>query len=361
MYRSLVFIFFLFFNFCYAQTLTRKELGLIPPSTANCTPVKDQYMSATCWSFASNSLLESELIKKGKKDIDLSEMFVARYSMVRKIHRHLKLKGQNFFTPGGQFHDMIWVMKNHGMVPESAYPGKPQLQINHDHGELDTIFSRFVKKLVNDGITELNPQHDRFVDSVLDLYLGQVPAQFSYNGSIYTPHSFSERVLEFDPADYIEITSYTQHRFYEPYVLEDKYNWTGDEYYNVPMADFSAITDHALANGFTVGWDGDAEDPFFDYYAGIAYLPEAITDFQAYRQTAYDDQSTLLNHMMHITGMVKDKTGKKWYYIKNSWGNSSNGIGGFLFMREDYFKVRTVAIIVNKQAIPAAIRQKLGI
>ena len=62
---------------------------------------------------------------------------------------------------------------------------------------------------------------------------------------------------------------------------------------------------------------------------------------------------------MHIVAVVKDRQGKKWYYIKNSWGNYSNSLGGHLFMREDYFKIRTLAIIVNKNAIPAAIRAKM--
>ena len=127
------------------------------------------------------------------------------------------------------------------------------------------------------------------------------------------------------------------------------------------MDDFSQITDNALASGYTVGWDGDASDSYFDYYAGLAYLPETINDYQSYRQQSFTDESTQLDHMMHIVGMVKDKFAKKWYYVKNSWGDSSNTLGGYLFMREDYFKIRTLAIIVNKNAIPAATRQKMGL
>jgi bleomycin hydrolase len=143
--------------------------------------------------------------------------------------------------------------------------------------------------------------------------------------------------------------------------LEDKYNWTNDTYYNVPLNVFSRITDSALKKGYTVGWDGDAEDEYFQYYNGLAWLPRSISNDQRGRQTAFEDQTTLLNHMMHIVGVTKDKYGSKWYYVKNSWGDNSNNLGGFLFMRDDYFKVRTVAIIVNKKAIPLDIRQKLGL
>jgi bleomycin hydrolase len=317
-------------------------------------------MSSTCWSFSGNSFLESELMKMGRGNFDLSEMFVARYSMLRKIRRHLQVKGQNFFTPGGQFHDVVWVMKNYGMMPEEVYSGKGRGEKNHNHDEMDTLLNFFVKHCVKEGITELNRRQQFFIDSVLDHYYGEVPAQFFYKGKTYNPVSYLKEYLGINPDDYVEITSYTHHPFYTKFVLEDKYNWTGDEYYNVPLADFSAITDNALSNGYTVGWDGDADDPYFDYGEGIAYMPGKIDNFQSARQKAFEDQSTLLNHMMHIVGVVKDKKGQKWYYIKNSWGGHSNPLGGFLFMREDYLQMRTLAIIVNKEAIPAAIKKKLN-
>jgi bleomycin hydrolase len=362
MRKLLFFSALLFFRFCEAQKPNRAEWGLVSPLELHCTIVKDQNLSSTCWSFSSTSLLESELLKKGKGSLDLSEMFIARYSLKRKIHRHLKLKGENFFTPGGQFHDAIWVMKNFGMMPEEAYPGKRPGVYNHDHTELDTLFSLFVNECVSRGITELDQRQDQWVDSVLDHYLGPVPDQFSYNGSRYTPHSFAERVLELDPEDYVEITSYTHHPFYTRFVLEDKYNWTADEYWNVPLADFTTITHAALDKGYTVGWDGDADDDHFDYTTGVAWLPDGNgKDTTADRQAAFETQATLLDHMMHIVSRTKDKYGVNWYYIKNSWGNASNPLGGFLFMREDYFKIRTVAIIVNKQAIPPVIRAKMGL
>lgn len=362
MIRGLLFFIFICFELiAYAQLPAYQQLGLTPPLVNHCTAVKDQYLSGTCWSFSSLSLLESELMKNGKDKADLSEMFVARYSMVRKINRHLKLKGGNFFTPGGQFHDVMWVMKNFGMMPEEAYNGKPGGALNHDHGEMDTLLSRFVKYCVNNGITELNNQQQHFVDSVLDVHLGKVPSEFTYKGRLYTPFSFRDQFLGIDPDDYLEITSYTHHPFYTKFVLEDKYNWTSDEYWNVPLEDFSRITDEALKNGFTIGWDGDANDPDFDYANGLAYFKTTGQSTQQQRQEAFTTAATLLDHMMHIVGSTKDKFGNKWYYIKNSWGSYSNPLGGFIFMREDYFRIRTVAIIVNKRAIPPDIFKKMHI
>ena len=317
-------------------------------------------MSSTCWSFSSVSLLESELLKERKDTVDLSEMFIARYSMIRKIQRHLKLKGGNFFTPGGQFHDMIWVLKNYGIVPEEVYSGKGRGEADHNHADMDTVFSWFVKDCIDNGITELDDWQTKFIDSALNYYLGKVPEQFVYRGKSYTPKTFAKEYLKLQPDDYVEITSYMHHPFYTKFVLEDKYNWTGDEYYNVPLAEFSRITDIALQKGYTVGWDGDADDPGFHFFSGLAYLSFPLQNEQPLRQRCFEDHSTLLNHMMHIVGISKDKSGKKWYYIKNSWGKGY-GSGGFLFMREDYFKMRTVAIIVNKRAIPGDIRKKMSL
>lgn len=357
------YLFFLIGSFltcsAFSQGLLPKDFGLEAPAV-NCTPVKDQALSSTCWSFASLSFLESELIKKGNGVFDLSEMFIARYSLIRKIDRHLELKGSNYFTPGGQFHDVIWVIKNHGIVPESAYSGKLLEFFPHNHAKLDTLLGKFVKELVANGITEMSIQQQEFVDSLLDDHLGKVPGEFLYNGTVYTPFSFRERVIDLDWDDYVEITSYSHHPYYSSFVLEDKYNWTGDHYYNVPVNDFLDITKNALDNGFSVGWDGDAEDKDFHFYEGLAYLKDVHSGYTEQRQKDFESGLTTLNHLMQIVRHVKDNRGRSWFYIKNSWGDSFNTLKGFMFMREDYFNLRTVAIIVNKNAIPPAIRSKLN-
>lgn len=335
--------------------------GKLRPSVVPHTSVKDQHLSATCWSFSSASLLESELLRMGKGEEDLSEMFIARYSMGRKIKRHLQLKGGNYFTPGGQFHDAVWVMKNFGLVPEAIYSGKGRGELNHNHGDMDTLLNSIVTFCVNNGITELDIHQQKVVDSLLDHYYGKVPAEFVYKGKTYTPRSYCEQYLGLEPDNFVEITSYTHHPFYAQFVLEDKYNWTGDAYWNVPLGDFIRITNSALDNGYTVGWDGDADDPGFDYQNGFASLKEPVHgNPQATRQEAFENQTTLLDHMMHVVGRASEN-GKTWYYIKNSWGNYSNSLGGFLYMQEDYFKIRTVAVIVNKNAIPADIRKRMGL
>ena len=45
------------------------------------TSIKNQNRSSTCWSFSSIGFLESELLRTGKGEFDLSEMFVVHKTM----------------------------------------------------------------------------------------------------------------------------------------------------------------------------------------------------------------------------------------------------------------------------------------
>ena len=100
--------------FCCTQVAaqsTPQSLGIKLIKEIKCSPVRDQYMSSTCWSFASNSFIESEILLKNKEKVDLSEMYIARYSYLNKVNEYLAKKGEIYFTPGGQFHDVLIMEK----------------------------------------------------------------------------------------------------------------------------------------------------------------------------------------------------------------------------------------------------------
>jgi bleomycin hydrolase len=337
------------------------NLKLVVPKLQHCTSVKDQANSSTCWSFGSNSFLESEVYLIKKEKVDLSEMFIARYSYVRKVETYLQNKGSNFFTPGGQFHDVVWVIKKYGIVPEAAYNGNPHHKNYHNHAVLDTVIKNFTYALLLKHVTKLTSRHYMFLDSVLDYHLGKVPATFMYNSISYNPKTFLKNYLQLNVDDYIEITSYTHHPFYKPFVLENKYNWTGDAYYNVPLNDLIAITNQAILNNYSVSWSGDVDEVGFNFEKGISYLPKTVVKRVEERQNTFNDSSSSMNHMMHIVAITKDKFKKNWYYVKNSWGNNTNALHGFLFMSEDYFAIKTGAIVVNKKIIPKSIKTKMGL
>ena len=356
-------VFILLFSFAgkvFAQKVLPQVSDIHLLHSISCTPVKDQYISSTCWSFAGNSFIESEILKKKGIKTDLSEMFIARYSYINKVYQYLSQEGKIFFTPGGQFHDVIKVIKQYGMMPESAYSGKIHGELNHNHCELDTLMKNYVEELLAKHKKTLSPSDLNFLNTTLDNYLGKVPTTFLFNGKKYIAKTFAKEALGFDPNDYLEITSYTHHPFYEKFILEDKYNWTKDNYYNVPLDDFMEITNNAIAKNYTVCWDGDATDDGFRFNEGLAWLTYPVSNFQMERQRTYEDKSSALDHMMHITGIAKDKENVTWYQLKNSWG-TTNILGGYLFMKADYFKIKTIAIIVNKNAIPASIRRKMNI
>jgi bleomycin hydrolase len=323
-----------------------------------CTPVKDQSMSSTCWSFAGNSFLESEVLRIKGVNTDLSEMYIARYSYINKFRRFLSEDGKIYFTPGGQFHDIIRVIRQYGIVPEAAYSGRVNGALQHNHSELDTVMKQYAESLLRKKTRSLSSEQLYHINSILDKYLGKVPATFKYDGKTYTPKSFTSEYLKFNADDYVEITSYTHHPFYETFVLEDKYNWTGDAYYNVPLDDFMRITNSAIEKNYSVCWDGDVTEDGFRFDNSTAVLKYPVTDFISERQRTYEDKSSKLDHMMHVTGIAKDRENGTWYMVKNSWG-TFNTTGGYVLMSEDYFKIKTIAIIVNRKAIPQDILQKL--
>ena len=356
--QLILYVCILLYSSTHAQNIFLDSLQLKAMINNNCTAVKDQYNSSTCWSFAGNSFIESELIKKKINNVDLSEMFIARYSYLRKISMHLALKGSNFFTPGGQFHDIQWVIKQYGMVPEEIYSGKLNGVVHHNHAMLDTVIKHFIERSLAQKKEKLTATDEVYINQQLDKYLGKVPKAFLYKGKRYTPKTFAKEYLHFNTDDYVEITSYTHHPFYTSFILEDKYNWTGDKYFNVPITDFSEIIDDALTLGYTIGWDGDVQEPRFDYNNGVAYLNYDFPDLQTERQSTFEDKTTAIDHMMHIVGLSTDKDGNKWYKIKNSWGEN-NVLGGYLYMQEKYLLVKTGAVIVNKAVLSKEIKNKL--
>jgi bleomycin hydrolase len=120
------------------------------------------------------------------------------------------------------------------------------------------------------------------------------------------------------------------------------------------------VVDTAIAKGWSVAWEGDVTETGFNYLKGLASLTGEDHNYDAERVANYKDESTERDHLMHIVGIAKDSVNNKWYYLKNSWGKY-NVMSGFLFMQENYFKLKTVNLMVNKNALPKSIKAKLGL
>ncbi len=357
------------------------------------TSVKDQYRTGTCWSFSALSFFESEMIRQGKPEVDLSEMFIVRTTYSEKAKRYVRMHGENTFSAGGAFHDAKNMILQYGIVPESVYDGLKYGETKHVHGELDNILKQQVDAVVENKNKKLSTVWNQPVEATLDTYLGEIPKEFEYQGKKYTPQSFATDFVGLNMDDYVEISSYTHHPFYSKFIIEVPDNWSWDEVYNVPVDEMEQIIDNSLKNGYTVAWAADvSEKGFVTSNKGVAVLPAAISEemsdaeiakwealpekekekelyklekpvaeitvTQEMRQSAFDNYETTDDHGMHIVGTAKNQDGKVFYKVKNSWGDY-NEYDGYFYVSKPYVRLKTMSLMVNKNAIPKEIRTKL--
>lgn len=359
------------------------------------TSVKNQYRSGTCWSFAGLSFLESEMLRLGKPEVDLSEMFIVWHTYSEKAQKHVRVHGNLNFAAGGAFHDVTNMIEKYGIVPESVYDGLNYGEDKHVHGEMDNVLKQHVDAVVENKNRKLSTVWREPIESTLNSYLGELPSKFDYKGQSYTPQSFASEYVGLNMDDYVEISSYTHHPFYSKFILEVPDNWSWDEVYNVPMNELEEIMDYALGNGYSVAWAADvSEKGFATSNKGIAVLPAAPSedmsdaeiakweelsqkekDKQLYkldkpvqelvvtqemRQTAFDNYQTTDDHGMHIVGTAKDQKGRTYYKVKNSWGDY-NKYKGYFYASKPYVNYKTMCIMVHKDAIPQSIKEKLNL
>jgi bleomycin hydrolase len=335
--------------------------------------VEDQCATGTCWSFATISFIEAEIMRKGKTPVDLSEMFNVRYTYPAKAESFVRFQGKQQFGPGGLSQDVITVIKKFGIVPETAYTGLPSDKKLHDHSSLDAILGGTVKTVLDNKLNTTSEDWMIAINGILDAYLGPVPQQFDWNGKKYTPIEFRD-AMGINADDYINLTSFSHHPYYSSFVLEVPDNWMKGNFYNVTLDELQQIADNALENGYTIAWDADVSEDGFSFQNGMAIVPEGKVSkdelFKKYiaekkinqeiRQKAFDNFETTDDHLMHITGKAKDQNGNVYYITKNSWGTGNN-YGGYQYVSSSYFRYKTVSLVVHKDAIPAAIRTKLNL
>lgn len=340
------------------------------------TPVISQGRTGTCWSFSTSSFLESEIMRLTGKQIDLSEMYTVRHTYPKKAENYVMRQGKAQFSEGGLAHDVIRSVAEFGMVPQAAYSGLDSESDTHNHAELVAVLEAMLATYVSAPGGSLSPQWKPAVEAVLDVYLGAVPETFTYDGKTYTPLRFLEET-KIEPNDYLTLTSFSHAPFYETFILNIPDNWSNGSFYNLPLSDFMATVDHALENGFTVELDCDVSERSFSAKDGVAVVPLATEHTvkalqgiyperevtQAYRQQEFENYTTTDDHLMHITGTVRDQNGTKYYKVKNSWGTdaSRNANGGYVYFSEAYMKLKAISVMVHKEALPKPIAKKLDL
>ncbi|HPJ45961.1 MAG TPA: C1 family peptidase [Tenuifilaceae bacterium] len=358
------------------------------------TPVKDQQRTGTCWSFATTSFIETELLRMNKTEIILSPMFFVRHAYLTKAERFVRFQGTINFDRGGQAHDVVDVVRNFGIIPEQYFSGKNYGEEEHVHSELNAMLIAMADVVIKNKNRTLSTAWQPAIESVVDSYLGKIPEVFEYEGKKYSPKEFS-RYMGINPDDYVELTSFNHHPYYQSVILEIPDNWSHKTYYNVPIDELILVMNNAIENGYTVCWDGDTSEKGFAYSKGLAVLPQAkveemsdseqakwsnvpkdsltmklfsfseivpeIKVTELYRQQTFDNYQTTDDHLMHIVGISKDTNGTQYFITKNSWGTDDHIYDGYLHMSEQYVRGKTIAVLLHKDALPKDIAIKIGL
>jgi bleomycin hydrolase len=334
------------------------------------TDVKSQGNTGTCWSFSTVSLVESQTMKNNLGEFDLSEMFVARNIYIDKARNYLLRQGSARFSEGGLGSDVINAMAKHGAVPESVYSGLVLGEKSHNHSKMAERLKAYL-----DGLLAEPPLKSDWIagyNAIMDDHLGKVPETFTYREKVYTPQTFAAEVLKFKSEDYVFLTSFTHHLFYKPFIVEIPDNYGNQSYYNVPLDEFISLTEKALSKGVSIMWDADVSNLNFKqknegfammWKSGKETLPvnpdaEEITYDAKIRQELFENLTTQDDHLMHIVGLERSKGGKKFFVVKNSWGQVGP-YKGYIKVSEAYFAINTITLVVPKAALDNTLIQKL--
>ena len=338
--------------------------------------VKDQGSSGTCWSYAGASFLESEMIRMGKKPIDLAEIFTARNIYIEKAKQYVRMHGYLDYGQGGELHDVINSYAKYGAVPQQVYSGLQYGSNRNDFSELHPILKGFLEGLVKrEKVKKLTPNWLVAFTATIDAYLGAAPESFTYEGKKYTPLSFAKERVGINPDDYIEMVSYNDQPLYKNVFMAVPDNWSYDHAYNIAMTDITKTIDNALQKGYTVAWASDVSERYFSWQNGVAFVPEKDVNTMSYeesislfsnpptdeltitpemRQRDFDNYQTTDDHAMHIVGLAKDQNNREYYIVKNSWG-TRNDYQGYLYVTKAFVQFKTTAIMRHKGGDPAEI------
>ncbi|WOD43008.1 C1 family peptidase [Hwangdonia lutea] len=331
------------------------------------TDVISQGNTGTCWSFSASSFLESEIMRITGKNIDLSEMYTVRNTYPKKAWNYIMRQGKAQFSEGGLAHDVINSVADHGLVPNVVYPGLETHTTRHNHAEMIAVLKGMLDVYIKNPGRQLSPKWKLVTESVLDIYLGKNISTFNYEDVQYTPESFL-KMTKINPKDYISITSFSHQPFNTNFILNIPDNFSNGSFLNVKLNDLVDITNNALKAGYTVELDCDVSEKTFSSKHGLAVIPkddinkkEALENVrpekeitQNLRQQEFENYNTTDDHLMHITGMLKDQNGTTYYKVKNSWGKNSDRVAndGYIYMSESYFKLKTISIMVHKDVVP---------
>lgn len=353
------------------------------------TSVKNQASSGTCWAYSTIGFFESEAIRLGNiKDTlkypDFSVFYVVSHSYMDRAVKYVRLDGNLTFGAGSEADDVLHVIEDYGIVPLEAMTGMNYGTELPRQAELDAVLSGYISAVAKNPNRTLTTAWRSGFQAVLDAYLGPCPEKFTVDGKEYTPAEYRD-AMKIVPEDYVTLSSFTHHPFYSWFPLEVCDNWRWDEVYNVPIDEFMSVLDDAIMKGYTVAWGADVSHAGFtrnglgilvdvkassagsdqEHWVGKEEgkpAPVSIVESvptQESRQVEFENKTITDDHGMQIFGIAKDQDGKKYYMVKNSWGETGK-YKGIWYVTEAFVKNQSMDYMIHKSALPKDLRKKLS-
>lgn len=353
------------------------------------TSVKNQASSGTCWAYSTIGFFESEAIRLGNiKDTlkypDFSVFYVVSHSYMDRAVKYVRLDGNLTFGAGSEADDVLHVIEDYGIVPLEAMTGMNYGTELPRQAELDAVLAGYISAVAKNPNRTLTTAWRPGFQAVLDAYLGPWPEKFTVDGKEYTPAEYRD-AMKIVPEDYVTLSSFTHHPFYSWFPLEVCDNWRWDEVYNVPIDEFMSVLDDAIMKGYTVAWGADVSHAGFtrnglgilvdvkassagsdqEHWVGKEEgkpAPVSIVESvptQESRQVEFENKTITDDHGMQIFGIAKDQDGKKYYMVKNSWGETGK-YKGIWYVTEAFVKNQSMDYMIHKSALPKDLRKKLS-
>lgn len=382
-------------SFVLAQNNETPVYQFVDDVEVNHTIVQNQGSSGTCWCYAGTGFVEAEMLRKYGVELNLSEMFFDRWAYKTKFEKYVRMHGEAAnISCGGEVIDVLYALTEDGMVPNEDYTGWVLGEERNNHWEMHALINEYAKVVIARKNGKLLPYvYPKMVDEILNVYLGEVPETFEYEGVKYDAKSFAAK-YPLDINDYVQLGAFTHKELYKPFNIHIPDNWTATMTYNMTMDELMAELDNALNSGYTAGWAQDVSDKGFSRKAGVgvvltddvnkiresnpkAYkkmsddeIRESIYKFETVmpeidavddemHQKAYDDWSTGDDHSMLIVGIAHDQNGVKYYKVKNSWGEAGP-FKGYWYCSEKFVRLHTIFFTVNKESVSNDMAKKLG-